>query len=414
MKMNKDNPIVLIEDGITFSPYYFYTVFLERMISCFNESKDKKPIISYKLTDDNDLFMGRYRIDPISLPLLLSLTQQLKDNQGTAIELDLSNCPATSKLLEFLYRSDFFYVAGKNRNPVFPIGKNLLYFDERYIGGFSNGKIRPEHKIRCYSKNDDPFLLAIDSDKRISEDEKRDYFVEYYSYKVYEHFDVLLRESTSEFASLYVEILSELITNGIMHSGSDVFALMFSDKFSIKFSISDNGVGLQSSIRKKEDDNYYKRFELWNKIFERTKLQQNTLTESLVAIFETLFYSMIKKRLGLFDLMVNVVNHYSGYFRLHNECSQIILSPRLGKELESLEYTRNEIRNLYFQKEFDKVDETKFDTEIKRLISEGESLLLGLFQSILKKYSDDIRFSSIRTFNVRFKGVHVEVEIPKQ
>ena len=194
----------------------------------------------------------------------------------------------------------------------------------------------------------------------------------------------------------------------------DVFALMFSDKFSIKFSISDNGVGLQSSIRKKEDDNYYKRFELWNKIFERTKLQQNTLTESLVAIFETLFYSMIKKRLGLFDLMVNVVNHYSGYFRLHNECSQIILSPRLGKELESLEYTRNEIRNLYFQKEFDKVDETKFDTDIKRLISEGESLLLGLFQSILKKYSDDIRFSSIRTFNVRFKGVHVEVEIPKQ
>lgn len=412
--MSYDNQIVLIEEGITFSPYYFYTVFLERIISCFNESKDKKPIISYKLTDDNDLFMGRYRIDPISLPLLLSLTQQLKENQCAAIELELSNCPATSKLLEFLYRSDFFYVAGHNKIPVFPIGKNLLSFDDRYIGGFSNGNIRPEHKIRSYSKNDDSFLMAIDSDERISEDEKRDYFVEYYSYKVYEHFDVLLRETTNEFASLYVEILSELITNGIMHSGSDVYALMFSDKFSIKFSISDNGVGLHNSLKKKVNDEYYKRFELWNKIFERTKLQQNTLTESLVAIFETLFYSMIKKRLGLFDLMVNVVNHYSGYFRLHNECSQIILSPRLGKELESLEHTRNEIRNLYFQKEFKKVDETKFDVEIKLLISEGESLLLELFQSILKKYSDDIRFSSIRTFNVRFKGVHIEVEIPKQ
>ena len=193
-----------------------------------------------------------------------------------------------------------------------PIGKNLLSFDDRYIGGFSNGNIRPEHKIRSYSKNDDSFLMAIDSDERISEDEKRDYFVEYYSYKVFEHFDVLLRETTNEFASLYVEILSELITNGIMHSGSDVYALMFSDKFSIKFSISDNGVGLHNSLKKKVNDEYYKRFELWNKIFERTKLQQNTLTESLVAIFETLFYSMIKKRLGLFDLMVNVVNHYSG------------------------------------------------------------------------------------------------------
>lgn len=411
--MNNENPIVLIEDGVTFSPYYFYTVFLERMISCYHESKEK-PIISYKLTDDNDLFMGRYRIDPISLPLLLSLTRQIKENQGAAIELELSNCPATSKLLEFLYRSDFFYVAGQNKNPVFPIGKNLLSFDERYIGGFSNGSIRPEHKIRSYSINDDPILMAVDSDKTISEDEKRDYFVAHYFYMTNEHFEVLLRESTSEFASLYVEILSELITNGIMHSGSDVFALMFSDKFSIKFSISDNGVGLYNSLQKKVDNEYYRKFGLWNKIFERTKLQQNTLTESLVAIFETLFYSMIKKRLGLFDLMVNVVNHYSGYFRLHNECSQIIFSPRLGKELELLEHTRNDIRNLYFKKEFKKVDETEFDAEIKCLISKGESLLLELFQSTLKKYSDDVRFSAIRTFNVRFKGVHVEVEIPKQ
>ena len=68
----------------------------------------------------------------------------------------------------------------------------------------------------------------------------------------------------------------------------------------------------------------------------------------------------------------------------------------------------------YFKKEFKKVDETEFDAEIKCLISKGESLLLELFQSTLKKYSDDVRFSAIRTFNVRFKGVHVEVEIPKQ
>ena len=99
---------------------------------------------------------------------------------------------------------------------------------------------------------------------------------------------------------------------------------------------------------------------------------------------------------------------------MHNECSQIIFSSRLSKELEPLEQTRNEIRNLYFQKEFKKVDETKFDAEIKFLISKGETLLLELFQSTLKKYSDDIRFSAIRTFNVRFKGVHVEVEIPKR
>lgn len=89
-------------------------------------------------------------------------------------------------------------------------------------------------------------------------------------------------------------------------------------------------------------------------------------------------------------------------------------SPRLGKELESLEEIRNKIRKLYFEKEFKQNEETKFDVEIKQLISEGELLLLELFQNTLKKYSDDVKFSAIRTFNVRFKGVHIEVEIPKQ
>lgn len=413
--MNRNNPIVLIEDGKIFSPFYFYTVFLEKMISCFDDSKNKKPIISYKLTEDNDPVMGRYRIDPISIPLLLSLTQQLKRNQNEAIKLELSNYPATSKLLAFLYRSDFFYIAGQNKNPMFPMGKDLMSFDERYIGGFTNTNIRPEHKIRSYSLNDDPYLKEIYFSEK-SEDEKRDYFIEYYSYKVSNHFEALLQESTNQFASLYVDILSELITNGIMHSKSDVFALMFSDKFSIKFSISDNGVGLYNSlIGKKDDENkYYKKFELSKKIFDSTSLTPNTLTQSLVSIFETLFYSMTKKRLGLFDLMVNVVNRFSGYFRLHNECSQIIFSSRLSKELEALEQIRNRIRNLYFKKECKYIEEAEFDNSIKQLISEGESLLLELFQNTLKKYSDDVRFSAIRTFNVRFKGVHIEVEIPKQ
>lgn len=424
--MSNNNPIVLIEDGITFSPFYFYTVFLEKMISCFDDSKDKKPIISYKLTADNDPVMGRYRIDPISIPLLLSLTQQLKRNQNAAIKLELSNYPANLKLLEFLYRSDFFYVAGQNKNPLFPMGKDLMSFDERFIGGFSNGSIRPEHKIRCYSRNDLPsFLQAIlfhdssndDENDKMSADAKRDYFVEHYNFKVGEHFEILLQESTSEFASLYVDILSELIANGIIHSGTDVFALMFSDKYSIKFSISDNGMGLFNSLDKKDNseyNEYYKKFELYEKLFDKTGWTKNTLTNSLVSIFEALFYSMTKKRLGLFDLMVNVVNHFSGYFRLHNECSQIIFSPRLGKELESLEEIRNKIRKLYFEKEFKQNEETKFDVEIKQLISEGELLLLELFQNTLKKYSDDVKFSAIRTFNVRFKGVHIEVEIPKQ
>lgn len=403
--------IILVEDGKTFTPFYFYTEFLEKVVTFYKDKKTSDTILSYKLTDDADPIMGRYRVDPIALPLLLSLTQQLKHNQNSPIALELSNFPATSKLLEFLYRSDFFYVAGKNTNPTFPIGKKLLSFDENHIGGFRNGNIRQEHKIRSYSITDDSYLRDILATEW-TDDKKRDYFIEYYSYKVFEHFDTLLQESTNEFSSLYVDVLSELITNGIMHSGSDVFALMFSDKYSIKFSISDNGIGLYQSLQNKLNFD----FELSNELFSDTtlNLSRNPRTESLVTIFEALYFSMSKKRLGLFDLMINVINHFSGYFRLHNGCSQIIFSSRQSKELEKLEKTRKEIRRLFYANDSNLCDEAGILTKVESLKLIGKKQFVELFKNSMKNYSNDIKFSAIRFYNVRFNGVHIEVEIPKQ
>ena len=65
-------------------------------------------------------------------------------------------------------------------------------------------------------------------------------------------------------------------------------------------------------------------------------------------------------------------------------------------------------------KEFKQIGETEFNIQMKQKVSEGKYLLLKLFQNTLKKYSDDVRFSAIRTYNVLFNGVHIEVEIPKQ
>ena len=245
-----------------------------------------------------------------------------------------------------------------------------------------------------------------------TDDKKRDYFIEYYSYKVFEHFDTLLQESTNEFSSLYVDVLSELITNGIMHSGSDVFALMFSDKYSIKFSISDNGIGLYQSLQNKLNFD----FELSNELFSDTtlNLSRNPRTESLVTIFEALYFSMSKKRLGLFDLMINVINHFSGYFRLHNGCSQIIFSSRQSKELEKLEKTRKEIRSLFYANDSNLCDEAGILTKVESLKLIGKKQFVELFKNSMKNYSNDIKFSAIRFYNVRFNGVHIEVEIPKQ
>ena len=37
---------------------------------------------------------------------------------------------------------------------------------------------------------------------------------------------------------------------------------------------------------------------------------------------------------------------------------------------------------------------------------------LKLYSNLCDKYNNDYRYSSIRFYSVKFKGVHIEVEIP--
>lgn len=403
--------ISIIENNKVFSPYYFYNEFLGKVALCYSNHNDNSPI-SYRLTDDEDPITGKYRIDPIAIPLLLSLSQQISKNQNSSIKIELSNYPSTVDLLEFLMRSDFFYVAGDNKNPSLPLGRNILSYDDVYLGGFIGKTIRPEHKVRCYSLNDDQCLKQI-VDAEQNEDKKRDILIERYSYYVSDHFESLLRESTNEYALLYVDILSELIVNGIKHSKADVFALMFSDRFSTKFSISDNGIGLYKSLEEKHCSDYYDIMTLFEEFRIALELPNTVMAMSYVTIFVTLFYSMTKQRLGLFDLMINVVNKFHGYFRLHNNHCQIIVSARLMEDLIVLEKHRHDIRELYRQKDYNQISNTDFIQRMTKSVGIGKDQIIQLAKTILNKYSNDARFSALRTYKVKFSGVHVEVEIPK-
>ena len=37
---------------------------------------------------------------------------------------------------------------------------------------------------------------------------------------------------------------------------------------------------------------------------------------------------------------------------------------------------------------------------------------IQFYQNTAEKFSNDVKYSSIRFYNVRFRGVHIEVEIP--
>lgn len=406
--------IDIIEDGVTFTPFYFYTKFLRKIADIYLSNKSESVEIEYNLTDTKDPIFGKYWIDPIAIPLLLCLSNQIVKNQCKPIQLKLTNFPSPKKVVEFLWRSDFFYVAGDNDNPVYPIGKKIIEYDDKFIGDFIGNKIRREHKVRCYSKNDDKLIYDLLNSTE-TEENKRDSLVEYYSNEVYNHFaPILQEETTSEFANDYVDILSELITNGIMHSESDVFALMFSDKFSTKFSICDSGIGLGQSLMKKNDEiTSYKYSVLSKELRTACGLPDNIVIDSLTSIFETLFYSMIKNRLGLFDLMINVVNKMHGYFRLHNDFCQIIVSSRMDEQLQQLESLRNKIRGLYFKMDYNISSKSDFNKSYSCELQNCKSVFVELFKNIVNNYNHDIKFSSLRVFSVKLKGVHVEVEIPR-
>lgn len=306
-------------------------------------------------------------------------------------------------------------MAGDNKNPNFPNGKNILVFDEAYLGGFKGRNIRTEHKLRCYSLKDDGLLEIIEGIKD-NESAQRDYLVEHFSYKVKEHFYDLLfeNESSNHLTNTFIEILAELITNGVLHSKSDAFVLMFSDRFKTKFSISDNGIGLYKSLYEKANSNqFYEKFNLLEKLIKDFPLRvDGEIKKSALILFETLFYSMLKDRQGLFDLMCNVVINCGGYFRLHTDNAQIIVSARMLNELSLLKDIRKEILKLHNKNLFEIIDKKDFLKEMLVLVEKGEKQIIVLAHSIFKKYSQDTRFSSIRLFEVKFKGVHIEVEIP--
>lgn len=410
--MSVNSIIPLIESDVSFSPYFFYKVFLKRVSSYYKKNPSNRDL-SYGLIEDSDSMFGKYYIDPISLPLLLSLSQQLSKSQGEPIKLYLSNTPSTISVIEFLYYSDFFHLAGDNTNPVFPIGKHILSFNKAYIGGFAGKHIRTEHKIRCYSLGDDPFVENMIASIK-EEEAKRDYLVEYYTFKVREHFGALLyeKEITSELTNEFIMILSELITNGIVHSHADTFALMFSDRYKTKFSISDNGIGLWASLNNKRENDFYKKFELANIIREKCPFHINSnIITSLLSIFETLYYSMLKNRHGLFDLMCNVVVNANGYFRIHNDYSQIIISSRMINELMPLYELRRKIIEIHNRYSFNIIDEPDFNTKMTLFAEQCKDKFQQLAITILEKFSEDTRFSAIRIFDVKFRGVHIEVEI---
>lgn len=167
-----DNVTSIIKSKLPLTPFQFYSDFLLTVAKIYQE---KPTEVLFKLFENGDdkIFDSEYRIDPITIPLLLSLLEQLRKFHKQPLKLLLYNNNATVPVLEFLYRADFFNVAGNNKNSFFPLGRNIVEFDEKYLGAFSGKSQRKEHRVRAYSIHDDNLEEQLKVYE--SEEEIRDY-----------------------------------------------------------------------------------------------------------------------------------------------------------------------------------------------------------------------------------------------
>ena len=92
--------IPIIKNNITLTPYRFYNDFLSDVADYYRNNKSEP--IEFRLIDNNDdeAFWGKYRIDPIVIPLLLSIGKQLKDFHQLPLNLYLFNNRGTITLLD--------------------------------------------------------------------------------------------------------------------------------------------------------------------------------------------------------------------------------------------------------------------------------------------------------------------------
>lgn len=418
--------ITILRPGATFTTFEFYNVFLKDVALFYkNGYKD----ISFSLTGTEDLAYSKFRIDGNSLPLLLNIFEQLSVFEKKSLLFKIDNVRGHDKFLgtdaviDFLKNSNFFEIAmrlGNNYERLFP---KLPILEIPNLKDLATHSQNNSYEIDCFSLDLDLDLKSKIFNK--NEEEKRDILVEYYMFKVEDRFSKLynkiednrsfLQNSTNilDYKKFYLHILPELITNGVLHSGANTFASLFNDGFKTKISVSDNGVGLQKSMESKSNFGFYMPRKLTSKLAEVEKfnINQNFLS-TLHLIFETLYFSMLKNRLGLFDLIGNVVLKLDGVFRMHTENTQIILSKRIYDILVKLYGKRKEIIRQHDDFLLEKISKEELDENMKKLSEDALGLFVDFYTNVISNYSKDVKFSSVRFYPVKFKGVHIEVEIP--
>ena len=181
-----------------------------------------------------------------------------------------------------------------------------------------------------------------------------------------------------------IEGLAEILTNASIYSQSQGYAYLASDRFGTKGSVCDCGIGLQESF---EQQGYNCEWILNNKdILEHPELKNYYL------IMEIMNYSYCKHKSGercnLWTVQ-NDLTRYGGTFKVHYGNIQVVFSSKRCKECQKISYF-----NEYGDREC-------FADDLKPCL-----------KCLRDEYLNN-QDATIRNYEVAFRGVHIEFEIPR-
>lgn len=415
--------LTILRNNINFTPYEFYTYFLDEVAKFYKNRQNEE--ISFKLINESifENLISKFKIEPISLPLLVCLFEQVYKIHKKSFEINIEYNALTKNIFEQLNDSNFFEIVTT---------KNLGYKDSLVILK-SEQKIELEniekkdigYKLETFSINQKEIEKIINDESK-ENDYKRDILAEYLMFEVENKFSKILNRTVEKkfvepinfdinrYKRLYAHILSELIANGVFHSKSNTYALIHSDFYNHKFSVADNGIGFEKSLNSKSDNIFYELNKLRVLLDSHKKSIKipEPFLYNLITIFEVFYYSILKDRIGLIDTILNVVLQFKGYFRIHSENCQIIISNRYKDTLNKIFNIRDEIIIKHDELLLGKITNEERDEKVKELAKNAFDVLNIFYLEIINNYVEDVKFSSIRFFSTKFKGVHIEFEIP--
>lgn len=353
-----DNRIIL-KGNVTTN--MLYTKALHLLRKYYRADKSIAPII--------DLTHATY-IEPEAVPLLIALGDYFSKLYCSLIDIEMKE---KSDLQNFLINIGFHgYVKEHNFY-------NIPY---NYINNWTHNN-RDIHKI-IWVKNADEYSDVV----RIKNLElRRTYMSDNIQKNIEENCRLILSDTHNlpeNIINCTIEGLAEILTNASIYSQSQGYAYLASDRFGTKGSICDCGIGLQESFEQQGNSCEW--------VLDNEDIVNNPELERYYLIMEIMNYSYLKHKMGQRCNLWTVQNdltRYGGTFKIHYGNIQVIFSSKRCKECKKI---------------------CCFDECGKRICLADD--LTPCLECLRNGYLNNQNMA-IRNYEVAFRGVHIEFEIPR-